>query len=265
MWKTEEVADDRRMRRSQPVVLALLFAATVLATTLLVSPASAATPPPTSARFPKMIFYRQFKLPLKPHTWTLYEGQPTCCKDSLWAKSHVVSKEGALRIQTYRDPLFGNSWVSGGVSMARLVNQTYGRWVVRFRMKRGTGVGMDVALRPSGGGTVVDWIEESSDHGALRNVETATLHYGSTRVHAKVHADFTAWHTMVLAWVPGQITVRLDGTLWANYRSHIPSSPMHLTMQTNTGSNGFTGVLPDSSTPNRVALLVDYVAVYRYH
>ncbi len=257
------MADDRRMPCSQRLLLTAL-AAIVAATALLVSPAAGATPPPPSSRFPKMIFYRQFKLPLKPHTWTLYEGQPVCCKDSLWAKSHVVSKAGALRIQTYRDPRFGNAWVSGGVSMARLVNQTYGRWVVRFRMPRGTGVGMDVALRPSGGGTVVDWIEESSDHGALRNIETATLHYGSTRVHANVRADFTKWHTMTLAWVPGQITVRLDGHLWANYRSHIPSSPMHLTMQTNTGTNGFSGTLPNSTTPRKLALQIDYVAVYKY-
>jgi hypothetical protein len=263
MWKQGGFADDRRMRLSRSLPLAVL-AAVVLATTLLVAPAGAATPPPPSSLFPKMIFLRQFKLPLKPHTWTLYQGKPTCCPTSLWAKSHVVSKAGALRIQTYRDPAFGNAWVSGGVSMARLVNQTYGRWVVRFRMNRGTGVGMDVALRPSGGGTVVDWIEESSDHGALRNIETATLHYGSTRVHANVHADFTKWHRMTLAWVPGQITVRMDGHPWANYRSHIPTSPMHLTMQTNTGTNGFSGVNPNSSTPPKVALQIDYVAVYKY-
>jgi hypothetical protein len=263
MWKPVAIADDRRMPRSQRFLLTAL-AAIVAATALLVSPAAGATPPPPSSRFPKMIFYRQFKLPLKPHTWTLYQGTPACCKDSLWAKSHVVSKAGALRIQTYRDPRFGNAWVSGGVSMARLVNQTYGRWVVRFRMPRGTGVGMDVALRPSGGGTVVDWIEESSDHGALRNIETATLHYGSTRVHANVRANFTKWHTMTLAWVPGQITVRLDGHLWANYTSHIPSSPMHLTMQTNTGTNGFSGTLPNSTTPRKLALQIDYVAVYKY-
>jgi hypothetical protein len=263
MWKARAIADDRQMRRSQHV-LPVLLAATVLAATLLASPATGATPPPPSSRFPKMIFYRQFRQPLAPHTWTLYQGQPTCCQDSLWAQSHVVSKAGALRIQSYRDPRFGDKWVSGGVSTARLVNQTYGRWVVRFRMPRGTGVGMDVALRPQGSGTVVDWIEESSDHGALRNIETATLHYGGTRVHANVGADFTKWHTMTLAWVPGQITVRLDGRLWANYTSHIPSSPMHLTMQTNTGSNGFSGTLPNSSTPSRVALQIDYVAIYRY-
>jgi len=57
----------------------------------------------------------------------------------MWAKSHVLSMGGVLRIRTYRDPAFGNRWVSGGLSMARILNQTYGRWVVRFRMRRGTG------------------------------------------------------------------------------------------------------------------------------
>ena len=65
------------MPRSQRLLLAAL-AALVAATALLVSPAVGATPPPPSSRFPKMIFYRQFKLPLKPHTWTLYQGKPTC-------------------------------------------------------------------------------------------------------------------------------------------------------------------------------------------
>jgi hypothetical protein len=252
----------RRMQRSRKLFMCL--AVLVLGVGPLAAQATAATPPPVSSRFPKMIFYRQFRLPLAPHTWTLYDGVPGCCPQSVWAPSHVVSKAGALRIQTYRDPTFGGKWVSGGTSMARLVSQTYGRWVVRFRMNRGKGVGMDVALRPTGGGTVVDWIEESSDKGAARRVETATLHYGSTRVHAHVTADFWKWHTMTLAWVPGQITVRLDGHLWANYTSHIPTTPMHLVMQTNTGTNGFTGVLPDSTTPPKVALQVDYVAIYKY-
>ena len=124
---------------------------------------------------------------------------------------------------------------------------------------------MDVALRPSGSGTVVDWAEMSSDKAAARRIETATLHYGNTRVHANVTADFTKWHTMSLEWIPGSITVKLDGKAWAHYTSHIPTKPMHLVMQTNTGTNGFTGVMPNTSTPSRVALQVDWVSVYRYH
>src|ERR671929_1392719 len=91
------------------VVVAMLAAALVFA-----SQAAA------SANFHHRVFYQQFRHALKPHTWTLYDGVPTCCKDSRWAPSHVVSKHGALRIQTYRDASYGGNWVSGGVSMARL-------------------------------------------------------------------------------------------------------------------------------------------------
>jgi beta-glucanase (GH16 family) len=243
-----------RMRRTSAAAIVLAM----LATLLFASQAAA------SANFSHRVFYQQFRHSLKAHTWTLYDGVPTCCKDSRWAPSHVVSKHGALRIQTYKDARYGGNWVSGGVSMARMVNQTYGRWVVRFRMKKGVGVGMDVALRPSGSGTVVDWIEESSDKGGARRIETATLHYGHTRVHARVRANFTKWHTMTLSWKPGRITVKLDGRRWANFRHNVPSAPMHMVMQTNTGTNGFSGVMPNSSTPRRVALQVDSVAVYRY-
>ena len=252
-------------RKLFPAILAIAL----LGTVALASQASAAvtglsSPAAASGKFTHRIFYQQFSHPLKPHTWTIYQGQPGCCAQSFWAKSHVVSKGGALRIRTFRDPNFGNKWVSGGVSMARLVNQTYGRWKVQFRMKAGKGVGMDVALRPNGSGTVVDWIEESSDKGAARRIETATLHYGNTRVHAHVQANFTRWHTMTLSWTPKFISVKLDGRRWAYYTSHIPSTPMHLVMQTNTGTNGFTGVMPDSSTPRIVPLQINYVKVFSY-
>jgi beta-glucanase (GH16 family) len=248
--------------------LLTVLALCVLAIGVVAAQASAAVTASSNVAKARVFTHRtyidQFNGPLKAHSWTLYNGQPTCCPDSGWAKSHVVAENGALRIRTYRDPARGNKWISGGVSMARMVNQTYGRWVVRFRMPRGTGVGMDVALRPKGNGTVVDWIEESSKYSTKRDTETATLHYGNTRVHAKVHANFTKWHTMVLRWIPNRITVRLDGKTWAHYTSHIPSVPMHLVMQTNVGSNGFSGMMPNASTPQRVALQVDRVAVYRY-
>src|SRR5437773_9701530 len=111
-----------------PRTSAAVIVLAVLATLVFASQAAA------SANFSHRVFYQQFRHRLKPHTWTLYNGVPTCCKDSRWAPSHVVSRHGALRIRTYKDANYGGAWVSGGVSMARMVNQTYGRWVVPFRM-----------------------------------------------------------------------------------------------------------------------------------
>jgi hypothetical protein len=36
---------------------------------------------------------------------------------------------------------------------------------------------------------------------------------------------------------------------------------MHLGLQTHVGSNGKTGTLPDSSTPSKVGLQVDWIKV----
>ncbi len=207
------------------------------------------------------MFYGQFNGPLNKSTWTRYSGTPSCCKTSHWDPSQVVVEHGAMRIRT---SLKGGKWESGGVSMARGVNQKYGRWTIRFRMPKGVGTGMDVALRPNGSGTVVDWAEASSIYGAKRNIETATLHAGNTRVHAKVTGNFAVWTTMRIDWTPTHISVFKNGKRWAYYTKNLPTQPMHLVMQTNTGTNGFSGVNPNSSTPHRVALQVDYVSVRSY-
>ncbi len=254
----------RRFKFLSLAPLAALAAAGVLSSTASAAPLSAVAAQPAATGSFTQVFSDQFDT-LNTNTWTRYNGTPSCCPQSGWAKTHVVATGGAMNILTYRDSARGGKWISGGVSMARSVNQTYGRWSIRFRMDKGVGTGMDVALRPSGSGTVVDWAEESTDHGAARDVETATLHYGSTRVHAKVNGDFSQWHTMTLDWTPGKITVSLDGKAWANYTSHVPSAPMHLIMQSNVGTNGFTGVMPNASTPAKVAFQIDSVTVSKYN
>ena len=190
-------------RKLFPAILAIAL----LGTAALANQASAAvtglsSPAAASGNFPARVFYQQFNQPLKPPHVEHLPGSPDLLH-RLYVGQVARAVQGRRPAYPHLSrPGVRQQWVSGGVSMARILNQTYGRWVVRFRMRRGTGVGMDVALRPSGSGTVVDWIEESSDHGALRNLETATLHYGNTRVHAHVMANFTKWHTMTLSWIP---------------------------------------------------------------
>ena len=255
----------RRFKLLGVAPLAALAAVCVLSSTASAAPVagSQAVAPAAASQFTQ-VFTDQFDS-LNTNTWTRYNGIPDCCPQSGWAKTHVVATGGAMNILTYRDAARGNKWTSGGVSMARSVNQTYGQWSIRFRMDAAVGTGMDVALRPKGSGTVLDWAEESTDKGAARNIETATLHYGSTRVHAKVSADFTQWHVMSVQWTPGKMVVLLDGKAWATYTSHVPSAPMHLVMQSEVGTNGFTGVMPNATTPAKVAFQIDYVTVSKYN
>jgi hypothetical protein len=44
----------------------------------------------------------------------------------------------------------------------------------------------------------------------------------------------------------------------------VPNVPMHLGIQTHVGTNGNTGLVPDSTTPAKIGLQVDWVKVYRW-
>ena len=70
--------------------MAAALGSVIFASTATAAMAPQATPG-TSSNFPVRVFYQQFNTALKPHTWSIYQGVPTCCKDSMWAKSHVLS------------------------------------------------------------------------------------------------------------------------------------------------------------------------------
>ena len=133
--------------------------------------------------------------------WTGYNGTPRCCKTTHWSRSHLVARRGVMTLDNYRDSGFGGQWVSAGISMGRSLNQTYGKWTVRFRMDRAVGVGMCMGLWPKKGWPPeIDFAEESSQYGA-RGVETATLHYGAhnSQIRRKVAGDFSKWHVIGVA------------------------------------------------------------------
>ena len=156
--------------------------------------------------------------------------------------------------------------MSAGVSMGRSLNQTYGKYRVRFRITKGRGVGMCMLLWPKHGWPPeIDFAEESSAVGA-RRWETSTLHYGrrNSEIHHRVHANFTHWHTIGVNWRPGKLVYVLDGHAWARITGpEVPDVPMHLGIQTHVGTNGNTGLDPDSTTPAKVGLQIDWVKVYR--
>jgi hypothetical protein len=225
-----------------------------------------AAPSQASAAW-KLRFSAGFRHGLNTNIWTRYDGTPRCCPDTRWRPSHVVVRGGILRLQNYRDPRYGGSWVSAGVSLGRSLNQTYGKYRVRFRITKGAGVGMCMLLWPHHGWPPeIDFAEESSAVGA-RRWETSTLHYGrgNSQIHHRVHANFTLWHTIGVNWRPGRLVYVLDGHAWARiYGPEVPNVPMHLGIQTHVGTNGNTGLGPDSTTPAKVGLQIDWVKVYRW-
>jgi hypothetical protein len=74
---------------------------------------------------------------LDRRVWTRYSGRPGGDPGGWWAPSHVSVRGGLLHLETFRDPRYGNRWVSGGVSSAHGLEQRYGQYLVRFRMDAG--------------------------------------------------------------------------------------------------------------------------------
>lgn len=217
----------------------------------------------------KPVFSDHFRHGLDRSKWGRYHGQPGGDPGGWWDPSHVVVRKGVLNLETYRDPRFGNRWVSGGLSNARALKQTYGKYAVRFRVDRGRGVAAIILLWP-----VRDhWppeIDFAEDGGitSRRSSISATLHYGREDhiIQRSVRADFTRWHTAGVEWTPGKLVYTLDGRPWGTVRSrHVPREPMELAIQTQAGTCGHRyAPCPDSTTPRKVDMQVQWVRAWAY-
>lgn len=215
------------------------------------------------------VFADDFTRGLSASRWGRYSGQPGGDPGGLWAPSHAVVKNGILNLETYRDPRFGGRWVSGGVSSAPGLKQTYGRYEVRFRMDAGKGVSAVLLLWPTKGAwpPEIDFAEDGGVTTA-RNRMSATLHYGAdnSQIQRTVRGDFARWHTMGVEWTPGRLVYTLDGRRWAAVRHReVPDEPMEMDLQTQAGTCGDRyAPCPDSTTPPRVTLEVAWVVAYAY-
>jgi beta-glucanase (GH16 family) len=218
----------------------------------------------------QLVFSDDFNGPLDPARWGEYSGQPGGDPGGWWDPSHVVVRRGALELRTYRDARFGGRWVSGGVSSANAVRQTYGRYVVRFRMDHGRGVAGILLLWPVSEHwpPEIDFAETGGTARRGRGEAAATLHHGPTneQVQRSVRVDLTRWHTMGVEWTPDRLGYTLDGRVWATVRHRaVPREPMELDLQTQAGTCGDRyAPCPDATTPARVTMHVDWVRIYAY-
>ncbi len=215
----------------------------------------------------KLVFSDDFNgTALNMRAWGTYSGQPGGDPGGLWDPSHVVVHDGVLELQTYRDPAFGNRWVSGGLSSAPALRQTYGKYLVRFRIDQGHGIAGIMLLWPSTSGWPPE-IDFAEDGGGTRTETTATLHYGAkdTQIARSVTGDFTLWHTVGVEWSPGHLVYTLDGSAWGTVStSQVPGGPMELDLQTQAGTCGQADTpCPDATTPAHVNMQVDWIAAYR--
>jgi beta-glucanase (GH16 family) len=215
----------------------------------------------------RMAFSDDFSKGLDRSRWAVYSGRPGGDPGGWWAPSHVAVSHHALMLETYRDPEFGGRWVSGGVSSAPALAQTYGKYEVTFRVGAGRGVDAVLLLWPADNRwpPEIDFAENAGTS-TDRDWMTATLHYGvgNHQLAFSVRADFSRWHTIGVQWTPQRLVYTLDGRTWARLKSdHVPSRPMVLDMQSQAGTCGQRYFpCPDRTTPRDVVLEVRRVVAY---
>jgi beta-glucanase (GH16 family) len=198
--------------------------------------------------------------------WRLYWGKPGGDPAGWFDPRHVGVSRGMLVISGYRDRADRGRWATGGLSSSRGLKQTYGKYLVRFRLDRGVGIGHAVLLMPANNSWPPE-LDMSEDNGSGRTGTLATLHYGKSDRHWSAFLpglNLTQWHTLGVEWTPGKVQYTVDGRIWRTMQgSVVPAVPMVLDMQTEAWPcRGTWGRCPNKSTPRVVRMYVDWVVAY---
>jgi hypothetical protein len=192
-----------------------------------------------------------------PSGWFAFTGVPGGDPDGQFGASHVVVSGGLLQLNTWRDPLYGGKWVTGGVCQCGLA-RTYGAYYVRSRI---TGAGPNEAevLWPASN----VWPPEIdfNETGTSDSHTSATVHFGVTNNIDQRHLaiDMTKWHTWGVIWTANSITYTVDGRQWGQVTvaSESPNVPMTLDFEQRSSCK------PVRDCPSRpVSMQVDWVAEY---
>ncbi|SHM24529.1 glycoside hydrolase family 16 protein [Cryptosporangium aurantiacum] len=195
--------------------------------------------------------------------WAAYDGQPSGDPAGWFDPARVTVTEGILTIRGAYVKARGK-WVTGGVSTKHTLKQVYGKYEVRFRADRGTGIAYALLLWPVDDSWPPE-IDFAEDNGAGRDRLYSTLHaIGGSQIERSTTGDFTDWHVAGVEWTPGRLAYTLDGKVWATLLDdRVPDRPMALALQSQAWYCGHTWQkCPDSTTPETVDLQVDWVVAY---
>jgi len=177
----------------------------------------------------------------------------------------VRVSNGELQLIGGFDATLGKD-LSGGVEST--LNQLYGRWEARIRVDRGAGYSGVVLLWPQTENWPTDGeVDIAEVNTGTRQSAVNFLHNGveDDKIGHVMTADFTAWHTVAVEWLPGQVTFYLDGAVVFSQTgpTYVPgTSPMHLTLQLDQGCDDFIECR-NASTPDQVTMHIDWVKAYR--
>jgi hypothetical protein len=192
-----------------------------------------------------------------PLGWTSYTGIPGGDPGAQFGSTHVVVGGGLLELNAFRDPAYGNEWVTGGVGQFGY-KQTYGAYFVRSRLTGAGPTGVEL-LWPANKSwpPEIDFNETTGPADAT----TATVHWSAANNEneRRLKINMATWHTWGVIWTPTSITYIVDGRAWASVAipSEIPNEAMTLDLQQQTWCSADYAC---PATPR--SMDVDWVAEY---
>ena len=217
--------------------------------------------PPSASALPNFhrTYVTDFSNTRIPLGWRVFTGVPANDPGGQFSAQHILVAQGILRLKVWRDPHYGNRWVTAGICQCGhpLI---YGAFFVRSRI---TGAGPNTAelLWPVSNvwPPEIDFNENLSHS----NLTTATLHWGVTN-HTDfriLHINMLRWHTWGVIWTPTSVTYIVDGRPWhvTNAPGTIPTVPMDLNFEQRAAC-----VKHFDCPTQPSALLVDWVAEYQH-
>ena len=192
-----------------------------------------------------------------PSGWDAYNGKPGGDPGGQFASSHVVVGGGLLQLNTWRDPAYGNAWVTGGLCQCGRA-QTYGAYFVRTRV---TGAGPTAVELLWPAANVWPPEIDFNETGGGAEGTSATVHFDSTNHtdQRTLAIDMTQWHTWGVIWTSSSIVYTVDGRVWGTVAvaSEVPQQAMTLDLQQQTWcSSGWAC----PTTPQ--SMQIDWVAEY---
>lgn len=166
-----------------------------------------------------------------PAGWDVFTGIPGGDPGGHFGASHVVVGNGMLSLNTFRDPAWNNSWVTGGVCQCG-VSHKYAAYFVRSRV---TGAGpTEVELLWPIGNQWPPEIDFNETGGSITST-TSSVHFGATNhiVPRRVVINMTLWHTWGVIWTPSEVIYTVDGRIWGEFANtqDISSTPMTLDLE----------------------------------
>ena len=172
---------------------------------------------------------------------------------------------GVLRILATPSPGGTHSYDSGLISSHASFAQQYGRYEIRSRLPRGTGLWPAFWLLPPD----TSWPPEIDVFEALGQEPDSvnmTVHWSKAGEHRQNGARYTGpnfsrgFHTFAVEWGPDTLVWFVDGVERHRVRGHSPQGPMYVLA--NLAVGGSWPGAPDASTSFPASFDIDYIRVY---